>query len=203
MHSARASLVAGAVLTVAGSLACGGNNGGSTTTPENPPVTTTTTTTLPGPGACSPTPPPLMDFLLEIKTSDGHTRTLKATPRVPNTDGYCDRVGYGAYKFCNVRRDADPQKAACEGLAVGQAGDTGRWGPTWKYSLHYEPEHLCAGTDPGCTNHASDQYLLITNGAGTFFACASPLVPLSTDPTYPGSRCTRCVIDNSADNSCN
>lgn len=201
MRSMRALLVVGAALAVASMLACGKTENGPTTTPTNPP-TTTPPVTLPGPGACSPTPPPLMDILLEVQSSDGYTQTIKATPRVPNTDGYCDRVGYGAYKFCNVRRPDDPQKAACESLAVGQATDTGRWGPTWQYNLHYEANHLCTGADPGCTNHASNQFLLIEKGAGSFYACASPSVPLSTDPLYAGSRCTRCKVDSNGDQNC-
>ncbi len=39
MHSIRALLVAGAVLTVAGFLACGGNDDDSTTPTTTPPVT--------------------------------------------------------------------------------------------------------------------------------------------------------------------
>jgi hypothetical protein len=201
MRSMRVLLVVGAALSVAGFQACnGGDDDGPTGTSDTP---TTTTTTLPGPGACSPTPPPLWDMEIKVTSGDGHTRLLHASPRVPNTNGYCDAVGYGSWKWCYVRRDSDPQKAACEALVLGQATDTGRWGPTWKYSLNYEKEHLCVGGDPGCTNHPTDQYRLTTNGTGTFFACAHPSVPLSTDPTYPGSRCTRCVIDSSGDNSCN
>ena len=195
MHPIRALLVAGAVLTAAGFLACGGDSGDSTTPTTTPPVTTPPVTLPPtSPGDCSPTPPPLYRIIVTVQSSDGHTRTLKAVPHVPNTDGYCDRVGYGAYKECEVRRPGDPQRAACEGLALGQAGDTGRWGPLWKYSLSFETAHLCVGGDPGCSNHTSDQYQVIARGTGEFFACANPAVPLSIDPLYPGSRCTRCWI---------
>ncbi len=74
--------------------------------------------------------------------------------------------------------------------------------PLWKYSLSFETAHLCVGGDPGCSNHASDQYLVITRGTGEFFANASPTVPLSTDPLYPGSRQTRCWINSASDNDC-
>jgi hypothetical protein len=218
MHPIRALLMTGAALAFAGFLACNnGDGGGSGSTPSNPEVpTTTTTTTLSSPGACDPTPPPLYRIIIDIQDTQSsggaeaslpappaaHTRILHATPHVPNTDGYCDRVGFGSYKECPVRRDGDPQKTACEGLVLGQATDTGRWGPTWKYSLEYEPAHYCMGSDPGCTNHPSDQFLLIAKGAGQFFAIASPTVPLSTDPNYPGSRQTRCWINSESDYSC-
>jgi hypothetical protein len=204
MRSMSAVLLAGAALAVAGLMACSNDdNSQSPTTVTTLPRVTTPIVTLPDlPGACSPAPPPLYDILVEIKSSDGYTRTLKATPRVPNTNGYCDKVGFGAYKFCNVRRDGDPQKEACEGMVLGRATDTNRWGPTWKYSLNYEQEHLCTGSDPGCTNHGSNQYLVTTKGSGVFFACANPTVPLSTDPNYPGSRCTRCNLKNDGKDDC-
>ncbi len=204
MHPIRTLFVAGAALAFAGFLACkSGDSGGSSNTPSTPETPTTTTTTLPSLGTCNPTPPPLYRIIVTIQNSDGHTRTLKAVPHVPNTDRYCDRVGFGSYKECEVRRAGDPQRQACEGLVLGQATDTGRFGPTWKYSLAFEPAHYCVGGDPGCTNHPSDQYQVITKGSGEFFAIASAKVPLSTDPDFPGSRQTRCWINAEGDNSCN
>ncbi len=195
MRSMSAVLAAGAALTVAGLLACGKSDNTNTTPSTVPPITAPPITLPDSPGACSPAPPPLYRIILDIKSNDGYTRVLKATPQVPNTDGYCDKVGFGAYKFCNVRPDGDPQKAACEGVVLGQA-DTGQWGPSWKYSLNYEQEHPCTGSDPGCTVNAGNQYLVTTKGQAVFFACANPTVPLSTDPNYTGSRCTRCNFKN-------
>jgi hypothetical protein len=203
MRSMHALLVAGVALAVAGFLACNGDDDDGPTGSSDTTTTTTTPTTLPGPGACNPTPPPLFRMEITIESSNGHTRTLKVTPTVPNTDGYCDRVGFGAYKFCDVRRPEDPQRAACEALAVGRATDTGRWGPTWTYSANYEPAHACVGGDPGCTNHPSDQFRVIANGPAQYYATASATVPLSIDPDYPGSRNVRCWINAEGDENCN
>jgi hypothetical protein len=203
MRSMSAVLMAGAALAVAGFLACSNNDNGSTT-PTTTPVITSPPVTLPdSPGTCSPTPPPLYRMLITIQSSNGHTRTLKVVPHVPNVDKYCDRVGFGSYKECPVRADSDPQKLACEGLVLGKATDTGRWGPTWSYIANTEPAHACVGGDPGCQNHPSDQYLVITNGTGQFFATASGTVPLSTVPGYEGSRNVRCWISSESDSSCN
>ncbi len=204
MRSMRVLLVVGAALSVAGFLACkGGDDDGPTGTSDTP-TTTTTTTTLPGPGVCSPTPSPLYRIEVTVQNQgDGHVRTLKATVKVANTNDYCDRVSTGGQDFCPTRFPDDPQKAACDAMAVGQAVDTGRWGPYWKYALH-NLEYPCTDTDPGCRNHADNQYLVVAKG-GTIklLACANPSVPMAPNPDggFMG-RCGICMLDSSSDSNC-
>jgi len=114
-------------------------------------------------------------------------KTLDSRPLVINMNGYCESVGFGGY-FCFTRREDDPESQACDYLAVGQASDTGRWGPTW--TADGKP---CTTSDgPGCQNHPGNQFLVIAKGEGLFSACAAPDIPLSTDPRRPGSRCGLC-----------
>jgi hypothetical protein len=108
---------------------------------------------------------------------------------VINMNGYCESVGFGGF-FCFTRREDDPQSVACDYLAVGQASDTGRWGPTW--TADGRP---CTDADgPGCQNHPGNQFLVIAKGEGQFSACAADYIPLSQDPVRPGSRCGLCRI---------
>jgi hypothetical protein len=177
--------------------ACGGGGGGSSPTP----VTTTTTTVpaaTPPPASglvCDPTPPPLYGINVRILFDSGGLRkTLDSRPVVINVDDYCKRAGFSANgRFCFTREEGDPQAEACDYLAVGRAGDTGRWGPTW----FWEGKPCTAQTgsgEIGCSNHPDNQFLLNIRGDGTYEACAAPEIPLSEDPDKPGSRCGRCTI---------
>jgi hypothetical protein len=193
MHSKYVLLIAGAAaLTAAGIVACGG--GGSPVTPPTvaPPTTTTTTTqpVLTNPG-CYPSPPPLYGINVWIQANgDGYRRTLDSRPWVVNMNGFCGGAGFApTSRFCRTRTEGAPDMIECDQAAVGIARDTGRWGPTWYYQ-----GQLCSGSDPGCTNHSTNQFLLKTRGSGTFTACVADNIPLSQDPSLPGSRCFDCTL---------
>jgi hypothetical protein len=198
MRLIRALLVVGAALTVAGLLSCGGN-GNPTQPPANPRTTMTTTTTLPPSSGfhCSPSPPPLYGISIKIQDQgDGYHRQLDSRPWVINVDGYCEKHTGRGGAYCRTAREGDPDMADCDKMAVGQATNTGRWGPTWKRN-----GKLCvAGEDPGCRNNPNNQFLLNTKGDGVFEACANPSIPLSQDPNHPGARCGRCVLSGTACN---
>jgi len=193
-----------AALALGALVACGGGSGSNPTpvsTPNptpTPAATPTPTSALPAGMVCDPTPPPLYGINVKVLfDSGGLRRTLDSRPRVINMDGYCGKAGFGATdKFCWTRQEGDPQAVACDYLAVGRAGDTGRWGPTW----FYEGMPCSAtGTQLGCSNHPDNQFLVNTRGDGTYEACAAPEIPLSQDPDRPGSRCTRCTISGGGD----
>jgi hypothetical protein len=180
--SHRAAVLAGA-LSVVILGACGGGSSGPTASASPPVVTPTPTPTPPvadSPGACSPTPPPLHGIKVKVHDDSGFRKILDSRPQVVNADGYCAAVGFGAGdRFCFTRFEDDPQAAACDALAVGKAGDTGRWGPTW----FYEGQPCAAiGEDTvGCRNHADNQFLVIAKGPGEYAACASPGVAIAGD----------------------
>lgn len=196
MRSKSAVLVAGAALLVAGFLACK-NDDDSSTTPTTTPTITAPPVTLPdSPGACNPTPSPLYRIDIKVQQSDGNNRTLKAEPQVSNVDGYCRRLFGGTGEFCPTRQAGDPQKAACDAMAVGKAVDTGRWGPYWKYVVS-NLEYPCTDTDPGCRNHSDNQWLVLTKGSIKFLACANPSVPMAPNPEGGTmGRCGICTLSN-------
>jgi len=192
---ARAVAVLAASATLALLVACGGG-GGSNPTPMPTPTPVPTPVPTPPPTTtlvCNPSPPPLYGIQVKvIFESGGQRRTLDSRPRVINIDGYCGKAGFGTTdKFCWTRPEDDPQAAACDSLAVGRAGDTGRWGPTWFYNGR---PCTATGTEPGCTNRADNQFLVDTRGDGEYAACAAPDIPLSQDPDRPGDRCGVCTI---------
>ncbi|HEX9185662.1 MAG TPA: hypothetical protein VGB87_01235, partial [Vicinamibacteria bacterium] len=135
---------------------------------------------LPAGMTCSPTPPPLLRVQVKIHAEDGDRIVLDSKPVVPNVDHYCDRVGFGDWKFCDTRPEGDPQRVACDYLVMGKAEDTGRWGPTWFYG-----RDLCSYFPDKCANHPSEQFLAIAKAKGTFEACAAEGWPLAPN----ASRC--------------
>ena len=181
---------------LAGLVGCGGGSDSPTSTPTPaPPVAATPTPTpsptpaLPPGMTCFPTPPPLYGIAVKVQQDSGGRKTLDSRPQVINMNGYCESVGFGGY-FCFTRREDDPQAVACDYMAVGQASDTGRWGPTW--TADGKP---CSADDSvGCRNHPDNQFLVTAKGEGLYSACAAPYIPLSQDPVRPGSRCGLCRI---------
>ena len=180
---------------LAGLVACGGGAGSPTDPPTPRPTATPTPTptpvptpTLPAGMTCFPTPPPLYGIAVKVQVGTSGRKTLDSRPQVINMNGYCESVGFGGY-FCFTRREDDPQSVACDYLALGQASDTGRWGPTWTA----DGKPCTENNDvPGCQNHPGNQFLVIAKGEGLFSACAAPEIPLSTDSRRPGSRCGLC-----------
>ena len=130
-------LVLASTAVLAGLVACGGGADSPTVTPTPGPTAapTPTPTPLPTPAlppgmTCFPTPPPLYGIAVKVQVGTSGRKTLDSRPQVINMNGYCESVGFGGY-FCFTRREDDPESQACDYLAVGQASDTGRWGPTW------------------------------------------------------------------------
>ncbi len=197
-RSTRVALVAGVASTaaVAALLSCGGS---SPTTPPTTtiPTTTTTTTTLTPAGECFPTPPPLYRMRLKVHDNgDGYRRILDSRPEVVDMDGYCEKRGFGSAKTCFTAHEGDAQMFACDKMATGRAKDTGRFGPTWAYKANMgAPAQPCnEQSKPGCINHPDNQFLVISKGQGVWQACAADDIPLSTNPLYPGSKCSWCQL---------
>jgi hypothetical protein len=117
---------------------------------------------------------------LKVHSTDGGRVVLDSKPIVANVDDYCDRVGFGDWKFCDTRPEGHPQRAACDYMATGRAEDTGRWGPTWFYG-----NDLCSLQPEKCANHPSEQFMSVARANGTFEACAA-----ETTLVAPGG--TRC-----------
>lgn len=181
---------AGISLMVMAAARCGSS---SATPPTSPtpvptlaptPVPTPVGVILPAGMVCDPTPPPLLRLNVSQWRPHGDGWVLDSSPVVPNVDHYCDRVGFGDWKFCFTRAEGDPQRVACDYLVTGKASDTGRWGPTWTYN-----GKPCDGT-AGCVNNPDEQFKAVARWPGYYEACVSPLVKIYTgsDP-YPGTNC--------------
>ena len=127
-HASRVAALLGAVALLA-LVGCGSDS----TTPSKPanPGPTATPAPTPTPSAltCNPTPPPIYGIRVTIRDSSTYRKTLGAAPLVANYDGYCGKVGFDPNQvFCTTRTASDPASAACDALAVGVSGDTGRTG---------------------------------------------------------------------------
>jgi len=153
-----------------------------TATPTaTPSPTPTGSSGLPAGMICSPTPPPFYRMQAKIHSGDNPERlVLDSKPLVINVDGFCDRVGFGAWKFCDTRVEGDEQRVACDWLVTGKASDTGRWGPTWYYG-----DRLCSDAPEACANHPSNQYMAVAKAKGTYSVCAADVWPLASN----GMRC--------------
>jgi hypothetical protein len=169
---------------------CGGNAAPPTTTPtprptvQPAPVPTPVPTPTPGLPAgmvCSPTPPPLQRMHLSIHANENGRIVLDSKPLVANIDHYCDRVGFGDWKFCDTRPEGDLQRVACDYMATGKSAETGRWGPTWYYG-----NDLCSEST-GCADHPTEQFMAIAKNSGTFKACAADDVPVAATGTRCGT----------------
>jgi len=184
-------LLCGAI-AIGAMVHCGGSATPTQTPVVTPPPTTTTTTqpagiVLPAGLVCDPTPPPLYGISVKVWDRTNPNRwILDTNPQVINADHYCGRTGQPDNKFCLTRREGDPQRVACDYLAMGQATDTGRWGPTWSFNGQpCDPPGNPTGF--ACANEPNNQFRALAKGSGTFEACASPLARVATD--QEGSRC--------------
>ena len=165
-------------------VGCGGSQGSTPTQPTPPPTTVATPQATPTPLlpvglVCDPTPPPILRMQLKIHADEGGHVVLDSKPLVPNIDHYCDRVGIGNWRFCETRIEGNPQRVACDYMAVGIAADTGRWGPTWYYG-----DVLCSQSTQ-CHLHPTEQFMAVAKNSGTFRACAADDRPVASN----GTRC--------------
>lgn len=181
------------VLLGAASLAVLIQCGSSASTPGSaatPPIAITPTPTptatplggLPPGLVCDPTPPPIVRMQLSVHSSDGGRIVLDSKPLVANVDDYCDRVGFGGWKFCETRPEGNAQRVACDYMVTGRAEDTGRWGPTWYYD-----DELCSVASADCANHSTEQFLAIARDAGRYTACPQDGWPIADDGMSCGS----------------
>jgi hypothetical protein len=134
---------------------------------------------------------------VSVQVNQGFRKLVDSRPIVENVgrgnpnESYCGKVGFDwRAQSCDTRQEGHPQRVACDALVVGRAADTGRYGPTWS-----KDDRPCveAGSesDPGCTNHAENQFLAISRGPGEVLACASSEWPAT------GARCGGCLVSNS------
>jgi hypothetical protein len=129
---------------------------------------------------CNPTPPPIVRMHISVHSSEGGRIVLDSKPLVADVDGYCARVGFPGWKFCETRLEGDPQRVACDYLVAGRAEDTNRWGPTWFFD-----SDLCSLAPEDCANHQSEQFLAIAKSPGRYTACAREDYPVAAG----GTRC--------------
>ena len=142
--------------------------------------TASSSAALPAGMVCDPTPPPLLRFTIKIHAQEGNRTILDSKPLVPNIDNYCDRVGFGNWKFCDTRPEGHPQRAACDYLVTGKA-ENGRWGPTWFLGMDN-----CGAKPEECADHPTEQFMTIAKKKGTYEACANEHVAVASN----GSRCS-------------
>jgi len=123
-------------------------------------------------GQCGePAPPRVSRINVKVHARLAGRVVLDATPLVGPDAAYCRQVGFtDGRSFCAVRPEGYPDRQACEAALVGQADDTGRYGPTWSAN-----GKRCDGPDGGasCLNHPENQYLAFAYGTGAFRACAA------------------------------
>ena len=169
------------------SIQCGGAS--TPTEGPTPPSGTPTPTPTPTPSTglppgmtCNPTPPPILRMHLKVHDDSGDRKVLDSKPLVANVDDYCDRVGFGSWKFCDTRPEGHPEREACDYLVVGKAEDTGRWGPTWFYG-----SDLCAYFPGDCANHPNNQFMAVAKAKGTYEACAAEGWPVAANGTRCGT----------------
>jgi hypothetical protein len=181
------ALASGCLIATLTLVRCGA--GSSPTQGPTPPPATPTPTPTPTPSSglppgmvCDPTPPPILRMHLKVHDDSGDRKVLDSKPLVVNVDNYCDRMGFGSWKFCDTRPEGHPQREACDYLVTGKAEDTGRWGPTW----YYGPD-LCQYFPDSCANHASNQFMAVSKSNGIFEACAAEGWPVAENGTRCGT----------------
>ena len=171
-------------------LSCGGSP--SSPTPARSPVVVASPTPVPTPTPAKsatlppgmvcgyPTPPPMLRMNVKIHGYEGSRIVFDSKPIVPNTDGFCDKAGFGDWKYYDTRPEGSPERTACDYLVTGISSQTDRWGPTWYYNG--KP----CGSDPTlCAHHPSEQFMTIGKAPGTYMACAADTRPVADG----GSRC--------------
>ena len=179
MRTRTAVYILCAAATLGAIVQCGGSDSSPTTNPTPVPTVAPTPTPTPAGGlpagmVCNPTPPPLYGMQVKMHAGSADRAILDSKPLVWNVDNYCEKVNGVSGRFCETRKEGNDQRVACDYMAVGQAADTGRWGPTWYYN-----GQPCDGPNfERCANHSSDQFLAIAKAPGRYEACAAPNAPI-------------------------
>ncbi len=189
MRAGHKAVVAGLLLTPLALGSCGGD----TPTPTAPrtPVVVASPTPAPSPTPAKsalppgmvcgePTPPPMLRMNVKIHGLEGSRIVFDSKPVVPNTNGYCDKAGFGDWKFCDTRPEGHPDRVACDYLVAGVSPATKRWGPTWYFN-----DTPCGSNPTDCAHHPSEQFMTIGKSKGTYVACAAETTPVAAG----GSRC--------------
>jgi hypothetical protein len=118
---------------------------------------------------------------LKVHANDPGRYILDSKPLVLNVDGYCERVNGVSGRHCETRLEGDPQRTACDYLAVGKAPN-GRWGPQW-----YRNNQLCDGANAAnCRDHGDNQFMAIAKAPGFYEACAASTVRVDPDGSLCG-----------------
>jgi hypothetical protein len=184
-------LLAGWAATGVALTRCGSSSSSPTATATPPAVTLPSPSPVPTPSGpiglpagmvCSPTPPPLYRMSVKVHAGESGRWILDSKPLVVSEDGYCDKMGFGDWKFCETRPEGHPQREACDYLVTGKASDTGRWGPNW-----YHDNDICSTVPGVCVNHGSNQFLAVAKDTGEYRACAAEGWPLAANGTRCGA----------------
>jgi hypothetical protein len=191
MNLRQVVVLAGWVATGVALVRCGSNSSSPTATATPPAVTLPSPSPIPTPTGpiglpagmvCNPTPPPLYRMSIKVHGGESGRLILDSKPLVVSENGYCDKVGFGDWKFCETRPEGHPEREACDYLVTGKATDTGRWGPTW-----YHDDDACSTVPGVCVNHGSNQFLAIAKDTGEYRACAAEGWPLAANGTRCGT----------------
>jgi hypothetical protein len=176
-----------AAATVKTPVVSTGPTASASPSPSPSPTPQTSVSLPPGMSCGSPTPPPLYRMVLKIHAKDGNRTILDSTPQVLNVNGYCEKAGFGDWKFCETRPEGHPERVACDYLVVGRSEETGRWGPTW----YYQDQELCGTDEQTCVNHPTEQFMAVAKKPGAYQACIA-----SDRSVEPGSsRCGEVQVE--------
>jgi hypothetical protein len=142
----------------------------------SPSPTPQSSPSLPAGMSCgSPTPPPLYRMSLKVHARDGNRTILDSKPIVLSVDGYCEKAGFGDWKFCETRPEGHPERAACDYLVVGKSEATGRWGPSW----YFGDDEECGTNAESCVNHPTEQFMAVAKKPGAYVACIAGDKPVA------------------------
>jgi hypothetical protein len=130
-----------------------------------------------GSGCGRPYPPPISRMSVKVHFKQRDFWNIDSTPLVGHDAAYCRRIGFtDGRSLCPVRAEGAPDREACENWRVGQAGDTGRAGPTWTRIDAAGRESFCLrhweGVDD-CLHHPQNAYQLLAITRGTYKACTA------------------------------
>jgi hypothetical protein len=165
-----------ALIAILGHAACGSSPSAPAPLPTPIPTPTPAPTPTPDPsippessGCGKPYPPPLHGINVKIHVRAPEYWTLDATPLVGPSSEYCREIGYtDGREFCPTRLEGDPQRTKCEAWILGNAEDTGTWGPTWSRDW----EHWCTTFEQsGCEHHPGNPLSLHIQVGGKYQAC--------------------------------
>jgi len=109
-------------------------------------------------------------------------------------NGFCEAAGFGSARFCRTRTEGASDMAACDQAAVAGPATPAVGALPGTTTTSSAPAPI-----PAAPTTRTNQFLVIAKGQGKYTVCAADNVPLSQDPSYPGSRCDDCNLREGSD----